>query len=420
MLGTPGVVLRSNPDFPALVVMNEVLGGGFSSRLIQTVRTDLGLAYGVSGSYGADYLVPGLFTAATATRSDATVQATRAVLDVVSSLASRAPSDAELRQAKDAYLNAFVFNYADRGDVLGRQLTYAAVGYSATTLEDLRRGVEAVTADDVSRVARQYLRPDDALIVVVGNPADFDAPLSTLGPVETLDVTIPNVPPPGTLAAGPAALAAVATALGGRDAFAAIRTLRTVSETRTVANGDSVRIGVTTDVRLPDAVGGAALVRTEQRLPAGTVTIVLGTGAARVITPAGVQDAPAGLAENVRAQLLLNLPFLLSQAEALAPTASEDASGALVLTLTRGGAVYRLTVGQDGRPTGLATTQATAAGTAEVVVRLEDYRDVAAPGGTLSLPFRYVQTVDGAPAGVSQLSGITIDPALPASTFEAR
>ncbi len=420
VLGTPGIVLRNSPDFPALVVMNEILGGGFSSRLLQTVRTDLGLAYGVSGSYGADYLVPGLFTAATATRSDATVQATRAVLDVVSSLASRPPTEAELRQAKDAYLNAFVFNYADRGDVLGRQLTYAAVGYPATTLEDLRRGVEAVTADDVSRVARQYLRPDDATVVVVGNAADFDAPLSTIGPVDTLNVDIPNVPPPGTLASGPTALAAVATALGGRDAFAAIRTLRTVSETRTVANGDPVQIGVTTDVRLPETVGGAALVRTEQRLPAGTVTIVLGPGVARVITPAGVQDAPAGLAENVRAQMLLNLPFLLSQAEALAPTASADVSGALVLSLSRNGAVYRLTVGPDGRPTQVATTQATASGAAEVVVSFEDYRAVETPRGPLMLPFRYVQTVNGVPAGLSQLSSIAIDPDLPASTFEAR
>ncbi len=373
-----------------------------------------------SGSYGADFLVPGLFTAATATRTNATVQATRAVLDVVASLASRPPTEAELRQAKDGYLNAFVFNYADRGDVLGRQLTYAAVGYPATTLEDLRRGVEAVTADDVSRVARQYLRPDDATVVVVGNAADFDAPLSTLGPVDTLIVDIPNVPPPGTLASGPTALAAVATALGGRDAFAAIQTLRTVSETRTVANGDAVRIGVTTEVRLPETVGGAALVRTEQRLAAGTVTIVLGPGAARVVTPAGVQDAPAGLAENVRAQLFLNLPFLLSQAEALAPAATEDAAGALVLSLTRGGAVYRLTVGADGRPTQVATAQATASGPADVVVSFEDYRAVETPRGVLTLPFRYVQTVNGVPAGESQISAITIDPDLPASTFEAR
>ena len=52
---------RSNPDFYALSVMNEVFSGGFGSRLMQSVRTKLGLAYSVSGSYGASYDHPGLF-----------------------------------------------------------------------------------------------------------------------------------------------------------------------------------------------------------------------------------------------------------------------------------------------------------------------------------------------------------------------
>ncbi len=420
VLGHAGTVRRDSPDYPALVVMNEILGGGFSSRLFQTVRTDLGLAYGVSGSYSADYLVPGAFTAATATRSNATVQATRAVLDVAASLATRPPSDAELRQAKDAYLNAFVFNYASRADVLGRQLTYAAVGYPAGTLEALRAGVEAVTAEDVSRVARTYLQPDNTLIVVVGNPADFDEPLSALGTVETLDVTIPSLPTPGSATAGPAALAAVASALGGRDAFAAIRTLRLEGETVTVAGGTPTTIGVTTAIRLPEG-DRAALVRTEQRFATGSVTIVLGERRARVVTPTGTQDAPPALAEGVRAQLFLSLPYLLAQADRLSIDATPGADGALVLALRPPGSsvTYRMAVGPDGRPSALATTQLTTSGTAEVVVRFEDYRDVASPRGPLVLPFRYVQTVDGQPAGQSQLSAIEIDPVLPAATFTA-
>ncbi|HEX8298462.1 MAG TPA: pitrilysin family protein, partial [Rubricoccaceae bacterium] len=420
VLGHGGTVRRDNPDYPALVVMNEILGGGFASRLVRTVRTDLGLAYGVSGAYSADFLVPGLFTAATATRSDATVRATRAVLDVAASLATTPPSEAELRQAKDAYLNAFVFNYASRADVLGRQLTYAAVGYPAGTLEALRAGVEAVTAADVSRVAQTYLQPDQTLVVVVGNAADFDEPLSVLGPVETLDVTIPAVPDAGTAAAGPAAVAAIATALGGRDAFAAIQTLRTEGETTALSGGVETRIGVTTAVRLP-AEGRAALVRTEQRLPGGTVTIVLGEGQARVVAPAGTQDATPALAAAVRAQLFLSLPYLLSQAETLEAETAPGADGALVLSLLPPGeaAPYRLTVGADGRPASVALTQLTTAGPVEVVVRFEDYRSVDAPGGALQLPFRYVQTVDGAPAGQTQFSAIEVDPDLPAATFTA-
>ncbi len=424
-VGHAGRVRRDDPDYPALVVMNEVLGGGFSSRLVQTVRTDLGLAYGVFGAYTADFLVPGLFYAGTATRSEATVQATRAVLDVTASLATTPPTEGELRQAKDSYLNAFVFNYDSRAEVLGRQLTYAAYGYPAETLETLRRGVEAVTAEDVSRVARQYLRPDSALVLVVGNAAAFGEPLSALGPVETVDTAIPAVPPAGTAtgASGADALAAVATALGGRDAFAGIRTIRTEGETAIPTGAETMRIGSTTSVRLP--VGErAAAVRAEQRLAVGTVTVVLGDGVARVLTPAGPQDAPPAVVEQVRAQLFLSLPYLLSQidqrdVEALPGEALPGEALVLALRPPGTAAVYRLTVGTDGRPTQVATTQLTTSGTAEVVVRFEDYRAVQTARGALTLPFRYVQTVDGAPAGQTQLSAVEVDPDLPAATFEA-
>ena len=64
---------RTNPDYYALSVMNEVFSGGFGSRVFQSVRTRLGLAYGVSGSYGAAYDHPGLFVVEAATKSASTV-----------------------------------------------------------------------------------------------------------------------------------------------------------------------------------------------------------------------------------------------------------------------------------------------------------------------------------------------------------
>ena len=430
VLGHAGAVRRDSPDYPALVVMNEVLGGGFSSRLVQTVRTELGLAYGVGGQYDADYLVPGTFAVATATRSDATLRTVQAVLDVVASLAARPPSDDELRQAKESYLNGFVFNYDSRAEVLGRQLTYEAVGYPADFLEGLRRDVEAVTASDVSRVARDYLRPDRALVVVVGNAAAFGDGLGALGTVEVLDTAIPAVPPAGTAgtaAAGSTALAAVATALGGRDAFAAIRTLRTEGETAATVAGVPATIGTTTLIRLPGG-GRPALVRAEQRLPAGTVTVVVGEGRARVVTPAGTQDAPAAVVEQVRAQLFLSLPVLFArlgelsvEAEPRAETSAGASAGPLVLAIRAPGVAepYRLTVGADGRPESVALDQPTTAGTARVVVRFEDFRTVETASGPLTLPYRYVQTVDGAPAGQTQLLTVEVNPELPDGAFAA-
>src|SRR3984885_5170884 len=72
---------RSNPDYYALSVMNEVFSGGLGSRVMQDVRTKLGLAYSVGGNFGAGYDHPGTFTVAAATKSASTVAATQAMLD---------------------------------------------------------------------------------------------------------------------------------------------------------------------------------------------------------------------------------------------------------------------------------------------------------------------------------------------------
>ena len=67
--------------------------------------------------------------------------------------------------------------------------------YPADFLDRYRTGVEKVTAADVARIAAKYLHKDQLAILVVGNTAEFDKPLASLGPVTDVDITIP--PPPG-------------------------------------------------------------------------------------------------------------------------------------------------------------------------------------------------------------------------------
>jgi zinc protease len=81
-------------------------------------------------------------------------------------------------------------------------MTYEFYGYSQDYLEKFRAGVEKVTPADVARVAAKYLHKDKLATLVVGNPAEFDKALSTLGPVTTIDITIP--PPPGEQPESPA------------------------------------------------------------------------------------------------------------------------------------------------------------------------------------------------------------------------
>jgi zinc protease len=185
---------EDNPDFYALSVMNEIFSGGFGSRVVQQIRTKMGLAYDVGGSFGAAYDHPGLFAVGLGTKSSSTVPATKATLDEIAKLRTVPPTPAELKRAKDDLLNSFIFRYDSPEKVLGEQVTLAVYGYPADFLERYRAGVEKVTAADVARVAQKYVQPEKLAIVVVGNTPEITPPLSTLGKVTTLDISIPGVP----------------------------------------------------------------------------------------------------------------------------------------------------------------------------------------------------------------------------------
>jgi zinc protease len=186
---------RSNPDYYALSVMNEVFSGGFGSRVVQNVRTKLGLAYSVDGSFGASYDHPGIFYVIAGTKSASTVPATKAMLDEVDRLKTVPPTPTELAKAKDQLLNAFIFHYDSPDKILNEQITLAFYGYPADFLDKYKAGIEKVTSEDVARVANKYVDASKLGIVVVGNGEEIKPPLSELGNITNLDTTIP--PPPG-------------------------------------------------------------------------------------------------------------------------------------------------------------------------------------------------------------------------------
>jgi zinc protease len=186
---------RSNPDYYALSVMNEIFSGGFGSRVVQNVRTKLGLAYSVDGSFTANYDHPGIFYVAAATKSASTVAATKAMLEEINRLKTDPPTAAELAKAKDQLLNSFIFHYDSPDKTLNEQVILAFYGYPADTLEKYKAGIEKVTAADVSRVANKYIDTSKLAILVVGNQSEIVPNVGTLGKVTPIDIAIP--PPPG-------------------------------------------------------------------------------------------------------------------------------------------------------------------------------------------------------------------------------
>jgi zinc protease len=195
-------IRRDNPDYYATQVFNEAFGGGFSSRLFKSIRTAQGLAYGVGAGIGAAFDHPGIVRVSMSTKSATTIESIQALYKEIDGLAQNPISDDEIKRAKDSILNSFVFNFDSPEKVLHERMAYEFYGYPADYLERYRAGIEKVGKEDVARAAAKYLHKDRLAVLVVGNTADFDKPLDSLGPVTKVDITIP--PPPGEKEEAPA------------------------------------------------------------------------------------------------------------------------------------------------------------------------------------------------------------------------
>ncbi len=183
---------RDNPDYYAIEVLDEIFGGGFTSRLFSNVRTKKGLAYYVRGGIGTEFDHPGVFRLAMGTKSGTTGAAIDALREELDELEKNPGSPEELKKAKDSILNSFIFRFDSKEKVLRERMAYEFYGYPADFLERYRAGIEKVTQEDLARVARKYVHKDRLAVLVVGKASDFDRPLSSFGSVTTLDISIPE------------------------------------------------------------------------------------------------------------------------------------------------------------------------------------------------------------------------------------
>ncbi len=191
---------RHNPDVPSLAVMNDILGGGFASRLFQKIRTEKGLAYAVGGGYAFAYDHPALFHVEVLTQSASTVDATKLALEEIAGLTTRPFTEEELKRAKDDILNSFLFRYDTKEKVLAERERLEFFGYPADYLEKYESSLRNVTLADITAAAKKYIHPHDLAVLVVGNETEIKPGLDALnlGPVHTVDITIP-----GAQGAGP-------------------------------------------------------------------------------------------------------------------------------------------------------------------------------------------------------------------------
>lgn len=188
---------RRHPDFHAVSVMSAILGGLFNSRLNMNLREAKGYTYGASAGFDMR-LGRGPFTARAAVNTEATVPAVHEFLVELGRIREDEVTDAELRAARDYLVGVFPLRFETPGPVAGSLAGLFVQGLPDDELARYRGAIEAVTADDVRRVARDHIQPEAAAIVLVGDHDAFGAALATAGiaPVDVQRDPEPSAPGP--------------------------------------------------------------------------------------------------------------------------------------------------------------------------------------------------------------------------------
>jgi zinc protease len=182
---------RDTPDFYAIRVMNEMLGVLFQSRLNHNIREVKGYSYGV-GSGFAFGRGPGAFRTGgeivTAKSDSALIEFMKELRDI---RGARPPSDEEMAQAKASLVQSLPANFASVNGVNGNIASLYTQGLPEDYFQRFSRAVDAVTKDDVVRVAQKYIDPDHLAIVIVGDKSKIEAPLkaTNIAPIVVLDAT---------------------------------------------------------------------------------------------------------------------------------------------------------------------------------------------------------------------------------------
>ncbi len=381
-----------DPDFAALGVAADILGEGFSSRLMSQIRTKLGYAYNIGASWAADFDHPGTFRIQGSTKSQSTVETLEAINVELNKLRNEPVTDQELKEAKESVLNGFVFNFDSPAKTLRRVLRYTYFGYPTSFLFDYQKAVEKVTKEDVLRVAKARFLPEQLTIVMVGNSKDFGKPLSALGKVNTLDLTIPEPPqekaastPLGD-AKGKQLLAKMQQAIGGGDKLAAIKDGTQTLELAMDASAGGIKLKQTIKFL------GSNHYRQEQELPFMKVIVYSDGSTGWLSSPQGVMPMTPDILRQAQGEIFRRFTrLLLSDRESdRTITAIDDST--IEISGPNGQSARLILDPATGLPL-KETYKAPGMGGAitEVVQTFSDWRET----GGLKLPFKVVLEQDG-------------------------
>jgi len=179
---------RTSPDYPALVVLNEVLGASAASRLFLNLREEHGYTYGVySNVVARKYAGP--WTAGGDMRTEVTEGAMTEFLRELNRIRDEKVPEAELDPARRSVVARFALSLESPQQLIGYAITRKAYNFPADYWDKYPAQITAITAEDVQRVAKKYINPATMLVVAVGDASKIKTILEKYGPVEMVNAS---------------------------------------------------------------------------------------------------------------------------------------------------------------------------------------------------------------------------------------
>ncbi|HSA84535.1 MAG TPA: pitrilysin family protein [Nitrospira sp.] len=183
-------IKENDPDYVALAIANDILGGSsFRSRLFNDVRTKRGLAYSVGSRLNTGMHDQGVWLMRAETKLISTQEVIERFVGNIERMRAEPVTDAELAEAKEAYVNSFVFSFSSPSAIVSRLIELEYDGLPKDFLQQLRAKVVRLTKEDVLAAAKKHLRPDRLKIVAVGSGEALPKALAVFGDVKEIKLS---------------------------------------------------------------------------------------------------------------------------------------------------------------------------------------------------------------------------------------
>lgn len=180
-------IKEQDPDYVALAIANDILGGSsFRSRLFNDVRTKRGLAYSVGSRLNSGVHDQGVWLMRAETKLPSTQEVIARFVANMERMRTELVTDSELAEAKEAYVNSFVFSFASSSAIVGRLIGLEYDGLPKDFLQQLRARVIALTKEEILAAAKKHFNPERLTIVAVGSGEALPKLLSGFGEVKEI------------------------------------------------------------------------------------------------------------------------------------------------------------------------------------------------------------------------------------------